>query len=819
MMEARHGPFLARLHVVTLFGFAVAQPLYDLLERDAAFFVARRSQPIDSFLVALVFSVVLPGLFVLAQWLLCPHRARAAVQILLVAFLTTMIALQVVGRIEQIPRRFHILAAALLGLVACVGYWRLRMLRTFVTALSPAVLVFPVLFLTNPGIAKIGRGEDAVEINDPGPKATTPVVMVVFDEFPLPSLVDEHGQIDAERYPHFAALAQQSTWCRNATSVHYLTTSAVPAILTGNYPKDGGETALPTCADHPRNLFTLLGGSYRENVFESMTRLCPDQLCQNRTEEIGPRQRLTSLFADLSVVELHLLSPPQWRRRLPPITQGWKDFGGAACDCCLTGKLRDDRPGQFAAFLDSIQDDSRPTLHFLHVLLPHSPFRFLPSGKRYCTDTGLETLSLGSVWPEEEEPVRQAYQRHLLQVRFVDGLLGRLIERLKDIGLYDRALLVVTADHGISFQPGQPYRLVTSANHADIMRVPFLIKTPGQATPVVTDRNIQTIDILPTIADVLDITLPWPVDGRSVFDTSRADATEKIIIGKEGRLVFGAEMGELRSPKSEIPNRAFGLIGQSTGAMDPCPESGVSVEQDDAQLFEDVRPKDAFVPTLIKGTVWSPRPVPLAIAVNGTIQALTSSYGHEGRQGRWSVVVPETAFRAGRNDVEVYVVTRATFTDGRPLLARAATHRRPATKGATAEGTITGPDGQRYPVVPKALHGCLDRVERVDGCLELAGWAADVKRGELAKLLLIIVNQKLLYAGRPNAHRPDVGHATGNPGLAAAGFQFALPLEWFNGGDNPEIRLFALSKRGEATELTYPAWYEQIGCKPIRGPR
>jgi hypothetical protein len=830
MIEAKHSQLCARLHIFTLFGFAVAQPLYDLLEHNAAFFVARRSQQVDLFLVALALSVLLPGLCVLALWLLCPRRARTAAQVIVVACLTALIGLQVVGRIERFPGRCIVPAAVLVGSVAALGYWRLRLVRAFVTALSPAILIFPVVFLTSPAIAKLIRGGYAVEIVDPGPDATTPVVLVVFDELPLASLLDEHGQVDAERYPHFAALARQATWCRNATSVHYLTTSAVPAILTGNYPAESGgelETALPTCRDHPRNLFTFLGGSYQENVFESMTQLCPEQLCRTRGEEMGMRQRLTSLFADLSVVEAHLLSPPPWRRCLPPISQGWKNFGGGACSCCLTAKLRDDRPGQFARFLDSIQDGPRPTLHFLHVLLPHSPFRFLPSGRRYCTDTGLEVLSLGSSWPEEEEPVNQAYRRHLLQVRYVDALVGRLIECLKGVGLYDRALLIVTADHGISFQPGQPYRLVTSANHADIMRVPLFIKRPQQVEGVVTDRNVQSIDILPTIADVLGAPLPWPVDGRSVFDTSRPAPSDKIIIGKEGRLVFGPELGEIRGSKSDIRNRLpfgyrgpeSGLLGRTVGELNPLAVSSVNVDLDDAQLFDNVRPEDAFVPALIKGTVSSKKtdPVSLAVAVNGTIQAVTRSYGHEGRQGRWSVVVPETAFRAGRNAVDVFVVSADPFTPGRPSLARAGIRRGHGEdiRSRGDLGSMTGPDGQNIRVVPKALGGCLDRVERVDGCLELAGWAADVKHGELPQSLLVLVNERLLYSGRPNAHRPDVGQATGNAGLAAAGFSFALPLEWFNAGDNPEVRLFALSRQGEATELTYPAWYHQIGRRPI----
>ena len=49
-------------------------------------------------------------------------------------------------------------------------------------------------------------------------------------------------------------------------------------------------------------------------------------------------------------------------------------------------------------------------------------------------------------------------QRYLLQLGFVDRLLGRLVARLKSQGMYDDTLIVVTADHGFAWQVGVPTR-------------------------------------------------------------------------------------------------------------------------------------------------------------------------------------------------------------------------------------------------------------------------------------------------------------------------------------------------------------------------
>ncbi len=85
-------------------------------------------------------------------------------------------------------------------------------------------------------------------------------------------------------------------------------------------------------------------------------------------------------------------------------------------------------------------------------MLPHAPWRYLPDGLRYTPrDLGLASYDerIAEPWPASVDR-----RRHVLQAMYVDRLLGEVIERIKHVGLYDRGTLLVTADHGISFQPG-----------------------------------------------------------------------------------------------------------------------------------------------------------------------------------------------------------------------------------------------------------------------------------------------------------------------------------------------------------------------------
>ncbi len=167
--------------------------------------------------------------------------------------------------------------------------------------LSAAPIVFLCLFLFLPPVSGLAFP------SQPGARSTAgvvraPVVVVLFDELPLTSLLDDHGRVDPVRYPAFAELARTGTWFRNAYAVYDSTEHAQPSIMDGNYPAKG---ELPIASDHPNSIFTLLGKTHRMNVSEEATAVCPRSLCEDprlapavrRTHEVdgrGPRPRVAA---------------------------------------------------------------------------------------------------------------------------------------------------------------------------------------------------------------------------------------------------------------------------------------------------------------------------------------------------------------------------------------------------------------------------------------------------------------------------------------------------------------------------------------------
>ena len=202
---------------------------------------------------------------------------------------------------------------------------------------------------------------------------------------------------------------------------------------------------------------------------------------------MADRQR--GLFYDSSIAYLHRILPSDVRGGLPAIGQRWAGFGeedvdarelvlGAfdanAMQAAFSHARQPRKRGQFREFLQSLGHRStRPGLYFEHSVLPHSPWAFLPSGRQYGDDVPVEGIEeTGLRWRAENLLVAQALQRHLLQVGYVDRLIGHLIDRLKRVGLYDKSIVIVTADHGANFEPKEYMREIDRASLPDVAGVP-----------------------------------------------------------------------------------------------------------------------------------------------------------------------------------------------------------------------------------------------------------------------------------------------------------------------------------------------------------
>ncbi|MBW3593260.1 MAG: hypothetical protein KY396_06175, partial [Actinobacteria bacterium] len=172
------------LHLVVLWAFAVAQPLFDLLGDTPEFFVVRGSTTLD--IVAFGLALVLvPPLLLLTLELaagLAHRRAPVALHLLFVALLAALVAMQALKRIDGAGSALVFVGAAAIGAAAALLYHRRTAVRSFLSVLAPAPAVFLALFLLDSPLEKLSLESEALATSGPAVRSETPVVLVVFDE-------------------------------------------------------------------------------------------------------------------------------------------------------------------------------------------------------------------------------------------------------------------------------------------------------------------------------------------------------------------------------------------------------------------------------------------------------------------------------------------------------------------------------------------------------------------------------------------------------------------------------------------------------------
>ncbi|MDH3638391.1 MAG: sulfatase-like hydrolase/transferase [Gammaproteobacteria bacterium] len=663
---------LPSLHLLTLWGFAVAQPLFDMIGRNPAFLTAHQFGPSEATILALMLALVLPGIPVIVAALISrvERRAGQVVHLGLVGILAALLAMQGLWRTLVWPEPAISFIAAAVALLSMWAYYRHAWVRSFLSVLSPAILVFPALFLL---VSPAARLFDTVVPAEPGEgvhRGLPHIVFLVFDELPTTVFMDRTGRIDRENFPTFDRLAKSAYWFRNATTVHTRTEHAMPAILTGMRPKLD-RFRIPTDAEFPDNLFTWAARHYRVVASEPLTDLCPIRVC---SEDVGlgaPKHRTKRVLRDLATIYLHIVLPPSSRVNLPPINRSWADFDEPQFD--LHQKVvtlnSDGRHRQAQRFIQAIDSSPQPTLYFMHANLPHLPYEYLPDGTRYFMHSRIRGLKPGvklDTWLSDATALNDAYQRFFAQVRYVDKIVGDVIHRLQEQGIYDDSLFIVTADHGVSIRHNDMRRAVTDANRWDIAGVPLFIKLPNQSIGDIVDRNVETIDIMASISGITGIPLTWTPDGSSVFGDRVRERNNKNLVDGPKIWELSADLmvnrGEMTDTiPAPVVNQELvqGLLGRPISDFDIHNAVGIKTFVKRPQLFENVD-FEVYLPAHVVADMEADQVdltgAVIAIAVNGAIRALTKTHSTAENKYGFSQLLPASAFRPGHNSVAVYWV-------------------------------------------------------------------------------------------------------------------------------------------------------------------
>lgn len=685
-ISASSGPRERAKALFAAFTFAVSAPLLEKLRAEPDFFVTQRISGFMLVVFAITVSFIIPAcLGVFQSWLakVAPRLGRIFFGLLTwglsAAFLLPYITTGRIKTVLALEYGFGLGAILAAFTVAVPAAYR------FLAFLAPSALVFMGIFLTDSGIRQsvlLGDGEINFSTHK---KDTTPVVLIVFDEMPLSALLDGTGQIDSQLFPSFAGLAKDSTWYRGAKAVSTHTALALPAILSGRYPSAGKKS--PNFRNHPNNLFTILGTSHEPVVLERVSSLCPADICGD--DKRGVASKFAELLMDSLAVYLRILLPRDRLLGIPDINTNWGGFWTKSSG----PQNRDDwkRLGRIKLhqeMLDGIKpNSSKPLLLFAHHLMPHMPYQWTKELRLYPADE-FPRGYVNDNWTGDEWQITQAYQRFLVQVQAADTMLGGYIKKLKDTNNWDNALVIVTADHGITFEKDTHRRGTVDSRRFqyDLMSIPLMVKYPGQSEGKVSDLIAQSVDILPTITATVANEIEAHFDGlplSSELVTKRS--TAKIMIGKKRHqsklkeinraynsvelipntapdptiawkaLIFGDESFKYGGPFGIAPTPALRkLIGERVGLVDErscSPVVEVSSKQVATQGSSIRLVKGGEISAFMEGEILNDCVLPLAFEVGGEVVAVTQSStagGKNKRRGRvFTALLPEESIVDG----------------------------------------------------------------------------------------------------------------------------------------------------------------------------
>lgn len=202
-------------------------------------------------------------------------------------------------------------------------------------------------------------------------------------------------------------------------------------------------------------------------------------------------------------------------------------------------------------------DIAQPRFVWMHILPPHDPYwppspyrmRFLPTNK-LARWNDMFFIDQHTVPPPPGVSAVDVRARYDEMVSYGDHTVGEFLDWLDRTGRLDRAIVIVSADHGESFEHnwfghGGPNL------YNDLIHIPFLIHLPGQRQGARIAQLAQEADLLPTILDLIGAPIPGWTDGTSL---------KPVLEGKPlpQRFIFSMNLE---------PNRVFDPISKGTVAV------------------------------------------------------------------------------------------------------------------------------------------------------------------------------------------------------------------------------------------------------------
>lgn len=387
--------------------------------------------------------------------------------------------------------------------------------------LAVAALALACVAISPPRLAR--------DLPAPAAAASGQPDVVILSVDALSALDADWCEVGATPLPHLRALAAESLCYSHLYAASNFTTPTTTTLETGALPWShlaSQLSAKPVAPYRTQTLAALL----REAGYRTYTTTDnPLASSRHRATDAGyMRSQMTPSRVWRDRLRASFTALPD--SSLPMLIDSALSFLGAFDVQWFGADNPFDSRRLFSQVLPWLQEAPSPAFIWLHSMPPHSPYLPPPQTKYKLLPRG--SLERWSDFMDDNNPYAPSQQpvvdQHRLRYResimAVDEAVGELIAQLRAAGRLDRTLLIVTSDHGESFEKGFLGHAGPGLHEA-LIRVPLLIRLPGQGVAQRIDQPVSQADIAPTVTDALHLpAAPW-FEGHSLLPPALAAPT------------------------------------------------------------------------------------------------------------------------------------------------------------------------------------------------------------------------------------------------------------------------------------------------------
>ena len=172
-------------------------------------------------------------------------------------------------------------------------------------------------------------------------------------------------------------------------------------------------------------------------------------------------------------------------------------------------------------YLKEVRNPDQPQMLYINLQRTHYDYRLKPGVSGYYGD--IDSKITGMFFDYGEHQAEKAKLQYDNALHYVDKQLGRLFTVLKELEMYDDALIIVTADHGEAFYENGYATHGTSMYDAQI-RSFLSVKLPGQVDGEYRKDAISSVDMLPMALQALGLPNHPAFQGYQLLDVERTQA-------------------------------------------------------------------------------------------------------------------------------------------------------------------------------------------------------------------------------------------------------------------------------------------------------